>query len=260
MTLDLWLTLISEPNGGAYSANRRLLRADGTLAVLAKHGEFFDRSQVIDAFDTITETISSDHELGLDMYFGDRIVQTLSMLDEGLPDRLGPAGIEKVWEVIDESFDEAPPFLMPGALKTLQELSRMPVKLGIISNTGNSSSRAYGRMFQAMGLDNFFDVVSLSNELAMAKPCPEIFRHTLDGLGVAPSRTLHVGDNPAADVAGAAGVGMKTAWLTGPNRAGLMVQPDFFADDISEIPAIVDAWLAAPDTIGTRERTGSRGI
>ena len=108
-------------------------------------------------------------------------MQTLSMLDEGLPGRLGPAGIERVWEVIDESLDEAPPFLMPGALKAVQELSSKPVKLGIISNTGNSSNRAYGRMFKAMGIDGFFDVVSLSNELAMAKPCPEIFRHTLDG-------------------------------------------------------------------------------
>ena len=258
MTLDLWLTLISEPNGGAYSANRRLLRADGTLAVLAEHGEFFDRSRLIDAFDVISETINSDHELGLDMYFGDRIVQTLSMLDEGLPDRLGPAGIEKVWEVIDESLDEAPPFLMPGALEALQELSRMPVKLGIISNTGNSSSRAYTRMFRAMGIDGFFEVVSLSNDVAMAKPCPEIFRHTLDALGVEPFRTLHVGDNPAADVAGAAAVGMRTAWLKGPSGSGLTVQPDYFANDISEIPAIVDEWLAAPDTIGTREDSGSQ--
>ena len=62
-------------------------------------------------------------ELGLDMYFGDRIVQTLSMLDEGLPVRLGPAGIEKVCEVIDESLNESPPFLMPRALKAVQELS-----------------------------------------------------------------------------------------------------------------------------------------
>ena len=92
-----------------------------------------------------------------------------------------------------------------------------------------------------MGIDRFFEVVSLSNELAMAKPCPEIFRHTLDALGVEPSRTLHVGDNPAADVAGAAAVGMRTAWLKGPSRSGLTVQPDYFANDISEIPAIVDA-------------------
>ena len=258
MTLDLWLTLISEPTGGAYSTNRRLLRADGTLAVLADHGEFFDRSRLIDVFDIISDTINADHELGVDMFFGDRIVQTLAMLDEGLPARLGPAGIERVWEVIDESLDESPPFLMPGALEALQELSRKPVKLGVISNTGNSSSRAYGRMFKAMGIDGFFELVSLSNELAMAKPCPEIFRHTLDGLGIDPHRTLHVGDNPAADVAGAAGVGMKTAWLTCPNRSGLTVQPDFFADDISEIPAIVDEWLATPDTIGAREDAGSR--
>ena len=252
VTLDLWLTLISEPDGSNVSTNRRILRADGASAVLAEYGEFFDRSRVIEVFDVISETISSDHDLGIDMYFGDRIVQTLSMLDEGLPERIGPAGIEKLWEVIDASLDESPPTLMPGALGALQELSRKPVKLGIISNTGNSSSRAYGRMFEAMEIDGYFDVVSLSNELAMAKPSPQIFLHTLDALGVEASRTLHVGDNPAADVAGAAGVGMKSAWLVGPNRAGLTVQPDYFAVDISDIPAIVDAWLAAPDTIGAR--------
>ena len=138
---------------------------------------------------------------------------------------------------------------MPGALEAVRELARKPVKLGIISNTGNSSSRAYGRMFEAMGIDGYFEVISLSNELAMAKPSPEIFHHTLDALGVEPGRALHVGDNPVADVAGAAAVGMKTAWLTGTNRTDLTVQPDYLAVDISEIPSIVDAWLAAPDTI-----------
>ena len=249
VTLDLWLTLISEPDGSNLSTNRRRLRADGALAVLAEHGEFFDRSRVADVFDATSKAIDADHELGLDMYFGDRIVQTLSMLDEGLPDRVGPSGIEKLWEAIDASLDESPPILMPGALEAVQELSRKPVKLGIISNTGNSSCRAYGRMLKAMGIDGFFDAVSLSNELAMAKPSPEIFHRTLNALGVKPSQALHVGDNPATDVAGAAAVGMKTAWLTGLNRTDLTVQPDYFAIDISEIPAIVDAWLAAPDTI-----------
>ena len=252
VTLDLWLTLISEPDGSNVSTNRRILRADGASAVLAEHGEFFDRNRVAEVFDVISATINSDHDLGIDMYFGDRIVQTLSMLDEGLPERIGPAGIEKLWEVIDESLDDSPPTLMPGALEALRELSTKSVKLGVISKTGNSSSRAYGRMFEAMGIDGFFDVVSLSNELAMAKPSPEIFRHTLDALGVEASRTLHVGDNPATDVAGAAAVGMKTAWLAGTNRTDLPVPPDYFAMDISDIPAIVDAWLAAPVTIGAR--------
>ncbi len=252
VTLDLWLTLISEPDGSNLSGNRRRLRAEGALAVLAEHGEFFDRARVIEVFDIISETINADHDLGLDMYFDDRIAQTLAMLDEGLSDRLGPAVIERLWEVIDESLDESPPILMPGALKAVQELSGKPVKLGIISNTGNSSCRAYGRMLRAMGIDGFFDVVSLSNELAMAKPSPEIFHHTLRALGAEPGHALHVGDNPATDVAGAAAVGMKTAWLTGTNRTDLTVQPDYFAIDIREIPAIVDAWLAAPDTIGSR--------
>ena len=85
-----------------------------------------------------------------------------------------------MWEVSDAAHDEAQPILMPGALEAVRELARKPVKLGIISNTGNSSSKAYGRMFEAMGIDGFFDAVSLSNELAMAKPSPDIFHHTLD--------------------------------------------------------------------------------
>ena len=249
VTLDLWLTLISEPDGSNISTVRKRLRADSTIAVLAEYGEFFERSRVIDVFNVISKTIDTDHDLGIDMYFGDRIVQTLAMLDGGLPERIGPEGIDKVWEAVDESLDESPPTLMPGALEAVQELSRKPIKLGIISNTGNSSCRAYGRMLEAMGIDGFFEVVSLSNELAMAKPSPEIFRHTLDGLGVTPGRTMHIGDNPATDVAGAAGMGMKTAWLTGPSRAGLTIEPDYFANDISEIPAIVDEWLASADTI-----------
>ena len=179
VTLDLWLTLISEPDGSNFSTNRRLLRADGALAVLAEYGEFFDRSRVVDVFDVISETINADHDLGIDMYFRDRIVQTLTMLDEGLPGRIGPDGIERLWEVIDASLDDSPPTLMPGALEAVQELSRKPVKLGIISNTGNSSCRAYGRMFKTMGIDGFFDVVSLSNEPGDGQAVPaDIPPHT----------------------------------------------------------------------------------
>ncbi len=78
VTLDLWETLIAEPTGGSYSANRQILRAGGTLAVLSHYIEFFDLTRLIDPFEVISETSNSDHELGLDMYFGDRIVQTLS--------------------------------------------------------------------------------------------------------------------------------------------------------------------------------------
>ena len=47
VTLDLWLTLIEETSGGQVSAERRRLRPDGTMAVLADYGEFFERSQAV---------------------------------------------------------------------------------------------------------------------------------------------------------------------------------------------------------------------
>ncbi|MCG8592052.1 MAG: HAD family hydrolase [Proteobacteria bacterium] len=59
-----------------------------------------------------------------------------------------------------------------------------------------------------------FDAIVVSDMVGWRKPRPEIFRATLAALDVAPEETLHVGDNLRADVAGAAAVGMQTAWVT----------------------------------------------
>jgi len=43
----------------------------------------------------------------------------------------------------------------------------------------------------------------------VAKPDPAIFRLALEALRVAPEATIHVGDTPAADVAGALAAGVR---------------------------------------------------
>ena len=45
--------------------------------------------------------------------------------------------------------------------------------------------------------------------MGVEKPDPAIFRHALDALGVDPARAVHVGDTPAADVAGAIAAGAR---------------------------------------------------
>ena len=50
--------------------------------------------------------------------------------------------------------------------------------------------------------------------MGLRKPRREIFEAVLARLGVAPEQALHVGDSLRADVVGAAGLGMRTAWLT----------------------------------------------
>ena len=48
-----------------------------------------------------------------------------------------------------------------------------------------------------------------SRSSASSKPDPAIFHLALEVLGVAPARAIHVGDMPAADVAGALAAGVR---------------------------------------------------
>jgi HAD superfamily hydrolase (TIGR01549 family) len=96
----------------------------------------------------------------------------------------------------------------PGLLARLAE--RAPV--GICSNFTDAATAR--RILEEQGLLPHLGAVVVSDEVGFRKPRREIFAALLDALGVAAAETLHVGDNLAADVAGAAALGMRTAWLT----------------------------------------------
>ncbi|MBW2363455.1 MAG: HAD-IA family hydrolase, partial [Deltaproteobacteria bacterium] len=66
----------------------------------------------------------------------------------------------------------------------------------------------------AAGFRQHFDAIAISETVGWRKPRSEIFRAVLDELEVAPDEVLHVGDSLRADVAGAAPLGMRTAWIT----------------------------------------------
>jgi len=53
------------------------------------------------------------------------------------------------------------------------------------------------------------DAILDSTHVGVAKPDPAIFRMALDILGVPPERAVHIGDTPAADIAGARAAGVR---------------------------------------------------
>ncbi|GAA3345148.1 hypothetical protein GCM10020358_51130 [Amorphoplanes nipponensis] len=61
------------------------------------------------------------------------------------------------------------------------------------------------------------EAVVTSEDARAYKPRPEPFRMALRRLGVTAAEVLHVGDSPAADIAGAAALGIATAFV---RRAG----------------------------------------
>jgi putative hydrolase of the HAD superfamily len=86
----------------------------------------------------------------------------------------------------------------------LETLAGRGVKLGVVSNF----EPWLEDVLALQGVDHLFDAVAISGKLGVAKPDPEIFQVALKEAGAEPEATLHVGDQPANDVAAARAVGI----------------------------------------------------
>jgi len=115
---------------------------------------------------------------------------------------------------------------------TLLRLKGMGYKLGLISNTHWRWLPERRREVQS-----FFDVVTLSYEHGYMKPHPSIFHTTLLKLNVKPEKSLHVGDDPYADVWGAKKAGMKAAYIIRNERDA---EADIIIQRLSELVPYLD--------------------
>jgi ribonucleotide monophosphatase NagD (HAD superfamily) len=79
----------------------------------------------------------------------------------------------------------------------------------------------------------------------LGKPSPDFFRLALDTAGATPARTLVVGDDLAADVAGGQAVGLRAVLVRtgkgeGPSRpGGEAAAPDAVLDSVAGLPALL---------------------
>ena len=83
------------------------------------------------------------------------------------------------------------------------------MRLGIVSNWDSRLPR----LLERLGLAPHFEAVAVSALVGVEKPHPEIFRRVLTALGADPARTVHVGDIPELDAAGAHAAGIRPILL-----------------------------------------------
>jgi putative hydrolase of the HAD superfamily len=138
-----------------------------------------------------------------------------------------------------------PPEMMPGADVAVARLAALGVPLGIVSNTGRTPGVVLRRVLERYGMLRHFHALSYSDEVGVRKPASEIFARTLTGLGVAPPRALHVGDNPEADIQGARSLGMRTAHYAFDGRAP-SPDADLVVTHLAELPDRLADLLAPP--------------
>ncbi len=250
VTFDLWQTLIFEFDRSAKSNARRRSRTSYTVKELARLGENVDSEFVHQHFLRITDEITVGHDHGLDALYEEWISKLMNRIVPGIVQRVGTTEISAIGRVLDRTFIETPPRLVDGSIHVLDEIAARGVRIGLISNTGLTSPVMYREWFGLNGLLERFDHLTFSNELSMAKPNPQIYELTLDALGIAAGRALHVGDNIHTDVGGAAAVGMSTVWVRGGIESPVStdVKPDFVVDSVVELPEIVDEWVGSLDS------------
>ena len=83
--------------------------------------------------------------------------------------------------------------------------------LYILSNNNPLSSASFGRMMDAAGMsfDKYFKKCFFSFRLHQLKPFPEIYRTTIDGIGLPADEILFIDDAPA-NIAAAQAAGIRT--------------------------------------------------
>ena len=137
----------------------------------------------------------------------------------------------------------------PDVRPALDQLETAGIRAAVISNW------VWGlpELLHDLDLAHRFERVVVSSRVGFDKPHPAIFERALELTGVPPDAAVHVGDNPATDVAGARAAGIRPILIRRrPERAP--VHPDVALDgvpvirDLSELPALLE--IGGPPTVG----------
>ncbi|SDQ29246.1 HAD family hydrolase [Natronobacterium texcoconense] len=126
----------------------------------------------------------------------------------------------------------------PGAAAAL-EYARDRGRVGLITNGGRKTQ---SRKLQALGIEDAFDVRVFTEPSAgiYPKPNAEPFEYALGKLGVEPADTIHVGDSPYADIAGANAMGIDSALVdAGDGADATDHQPTYELSSLSALESIV---------------------
>jgi putative hydrolase of the HAD superfamily len=111
-------------------------------------------------------------------------------------------------------------------------------KLGLVSNF--TYVPVIYASLRRLGINQFFNVIVVSEDLGWRKPHKRIFQETLQRLHVPAEEAVFVGDSPHEDIKGAKAVGMKTVFVPSQfysleDLRGIPQQPDAIANDLGEI-------------------------
>ena len=125
--------------------------------------------------------------------------------------------------------------------EVLDELSRLKIKMGVVSNYPFSGSVLEWEL-QRHALDAFSIVLS-SADYALRKPHPLLFEVAIGELNIKADQVWYCGNSPEHDINGAKSAGLWSVWYNRDQSVSDGPQPDAEVHNWSEFIPIVHAHL-----------------
>ena len=240
VTFDLWQTLlVDQPD---LAQVRAQLRLEGAAEALLKVGQAHPLERIGEAYQACLQQCSRIRKQERDISFREQVEIFINHISPGLAARLDEKTIQEVSDAYADSFYVHPPAPHPDAAAVLQGVKEMGLHIGLISNTAMTPGVTLRRFLAQHGILQYFEVLTFSDEVKLAKPSPEIFLLTLRALGATPAQAIHVGDQLTHDVAGAKRCGLKAVWIEGDYERVVISDPDREPDvTVTELGLVLSA-------------------
>ena len=131
-------------------------------------------------------------------------------------------------------------FLLDDTIEILEFLSKQPsVNMHIITNGMKEAQRP---RIAKLGLEKYFQSITVSDEIGVAKPDPAFFDHTFSLLLTAEkSDCLVVGDSLHSDIQGGIKYGLDTCWLNPKEKENnTAFKPTYEIKSLLELKEIIN--------------------
>ena len=241
VTFDLWQTLILDNR--ELGLQRAQARLDGARETLLSQGIDHDPDHIREAYRACYRACRAVRNENRDVSFRRQVEIFIDLIEDGLSQRLPESAVDEIERAYAESFFDFPPRFHESSEDTLAAVRGMGLSIGLISNTGMTPGYTFREFLRQHDLLQYFDVLTFSDEVLLAKPSDEIFLMTVNSMDAKPVETIHVGDHVANDVVGANRVGMKSIWIRGFYEPEDPDDPESHADvavdDLSAVPGAV---------------------
>jgi FMN phosphatase YigB (HAD superfamily) len=236
VTFDCWNTLLYEEDWQA--AHTRRVAALHDAATAAGHATLRDEAErAFDAAWSRHIALWRQEQASGAVEVARWSLEILGIAPEGL-------AFEQLVADWQEASHTSRVAALPGARPLLARLRARGIRTALICDTGLTPGRVVRRLLARQGLLERLERQVFSDEVGVPKPHAHVFAAALEPLGVAPGRSVHVGDLRRTDVAGGRAAGMGTVRL----RARF--------DDLEPLPeadAVVDTHAELAALLGVDE-------